>query len=386
MAEGIHQFSLVSFNYSSFRPRYLDILFFNSFLSQGYNILYVDCSLLYSSSTRDSATDSSLKLLYQSSTASLFSVRCISIAHLSRILHQLPEDVIVNLQISWEWRFNRIFEAVRNSSRPSYYISTGHFPIERHFLHHYANRLYRSAYRIKQYILSKTYPSTPSLIIGSGSISCQYYPFVPQVQSPDYLYLCKCERPVLPKLPDHYFLYIDQGWPFHPDFTTTQKSLCYDPILWQQTITHFLGLVEQTFSTRVVIALHPSCKYPSSYYSNFHCVTGSTHDLIYSCSGVIAHFSTALSLAIRLYKPILLLSHSLNRRIGVSINRHVRSFSQELNCPIYSLGSDEPIPTPSVDPVSFNAYIEKYLYSTGVNSVVPDQIPKYLYKKLHSVC
>ena len=382
MPQVFEKFNLVSINYSSFQIHYLDSLFFNNFLSQGFNILYIDCSFIHSTSAANTVSDTKLTPIYQSLHASLWSISCDSYAHLSRILEDLPANAILNLQISWEWRYRRLFTTVRNTSRPSFYLSTGNIPVQKNLIQTYANFLYKHLYRAKQYLLKQVYPSTPSVIVGSGSIARQYYPFIQQVQCPDFLYSCKLHPTTLPNLPENYILYIDQGAPFHPDFKTTHADTCYDPVLWHQLLTSFLGLVEEHFSTRVVIALHPSCSYPPSYYENFLCVSGRSHDLINTCSSVIAHSSTLIGLAIRLYKPILLLSHSPSDKVGVYLSHEVKPFAEVLDCPTYNLGSGDPIPTPAVDYSSYSAYIDKYLYSAGANSPPPEQIISYLFTQL----
>jgi len=105
-------------------------------------------------------------------------------------------------------------------------------------------------------------------------------------------------------------VFLDEYVPFHPDYVHAGAEAPVSADRYYSQLNNFFKLIEDRLGFEVIIALHPRSNYEArpDYFDGRKCVRGETARLIKMSKLVLAHNSTALSLANLFYKPVIFLT------------------------------------------------------------------------------
>ena len=118
-------------------------------------------------------------------------------------------------------------------------------------------------------------------------------------------------------------VFIDQGWPTHPDFTLHKNTEKIDANKIKEFIdsyNNFFEYIENKLDIKVVIAKHPKSLIPDHYFNNRLIVKNDTTNLIRKSKFVICHDSLIINVAIQYFKPILIIYNNIYMKYEIYYN------------------------------------------------------------------
>ncbi len=108
----------------------------------------------------------------------------------------------------------------------------------------------------------------------------------------------------------NYFVFLDQYLPFHSyQYYRNVKPICTKENYYN-SINKFFEYFEKTFKQKIIISAHPRSTYEEmpKIYGSREIIKNKTFDLIKNSNGVLAHTSTAISVAVLFRKPLIFLT------------------------------------------------------------------------------
>jgi hypothetical protein len=168
--------------------------------------------------------------------------------------------------------------------------------------------------------------------------------------------------------PEPYVVFLDQMLVEHPDLLQVFGKDFIDIDLYYSLLDKMFDRFENKFRTKVIIAAHPRQK-PELLNKRFGkrtCHLGRTSELVRDSSGVLLHFSAAVSYAILYGKPCLFLDFEEFRQF----HNHMRLqlLGELIHSPIVDLRSEEIPPFLEKSSATQNAYkqfINDYIKCSG---------------------
>ena len=171
-----------------------------------------------------------------------------------------------------------------------------------------------------------------------------------------------------PGLTEQFTVFIDCMGPLHPDYLTHSIHYSLPMARYRDQICQALDLLESSLGFRTVVAAHPRAEPGSmeAWYGGREVRYRKTAALVARASlTAMADPSTAVGLVVALQKPLLLFT---SRHLQAENRLLLRKFSHELDAPLIRLGSKRPIRLPSVNPVAYARYMERYVKRPGTPS------------------
>lgn len=169
------------------------------------------------------------------------------------------------------------------------------------------------------------------------------------------------------KLPDKYFLFIDEYLPFHPDFriigdTTINATVYY------RSLNDYFSYIEKEYDTTIIIAAHPRAIYVDNPYENRMVIFNLTNFLIKKARFVLAHRSTAISYAVIHEKPLGLMFNDDIKEHHPAMYNHILETAKCLGCAIFNFEKcyESDLTAIDVDKRKYRHYYAQYL-SSGVD-------------------
>lgn len=134
-----------------------------------------------------------------------------------------------------------------------------------------------------------------------------------------------------------YILYLDEFYPFHPDFKLNGFDL--NKSLFKKKINIFFEFIEFKYKIPVVIALHPKSNYVSNYFNNRIQIHGQTHCLVKNASKVLTHSSASVNFSLLYQKPLLAVNFN-EFKFFPSLYEGIQSKANFLKVDIVDIESD----------------------------------------------
>jgi len=159
-------------------------------------------------------------------------------------------------------------------------------------------------------------------------------------------------------------VFIDQNKPFHHDYQQS-RTKPVEATKYYTDLERFFVYVEQQLGLEVVIAAHPRTKVDQirRHIGDRKLIQNQTPELIISSKLVLAHTSTAISMAVMDRKPVVIISNKELWRIGW--NRCLmREMAKYLNAPIIFVDEELPNDMDScmeVDPERYDSYFSTFI-------------------------
>jgi len=178
----------------------------------------------------------------------------------------------------------------------------------------------------------------------------------------------------------NYVLFIDQGYPTHPDilnlgFHTKNE---FDFI---KSYNRFFDFIEKKYSTKVVIAKHPKSSVNNNYFAGREVYVNRTKELILNSKFVIAHSSLINLYAVFNYKKILLIYNTELKLFPTNTYSHMQEFSKMLDLALINIEDETDYSKIdlSINKLKYDLFIKKYIYINNepnykiiTNSIISD--------------
>jgi hypothetical protein len=170
---------------------------------------------------------------------------------------------------------------------------------------------------------------------------------------------------------NNYVTFLDEDIFHHPDFFDFHDSQLYKgkninhlKSEYYSLLNNFFNNFERHTGYKVIIAAHPKTvlKKKNNYFNNRTFIQNKTFELIKNSSGVLAHFSSSISIAILLNKPITLLFGKIMFDLGYSSK--ILSMFFETKARFVDMNSEEIKYSDLIVKNKFNLnkhYIKKYI-------------------------
>lgn len=166
-------------------------------------------------------------------------------------------------------------------------------------------------------------------------------------------------------LNDKYIVFIDQYFPFHPDFIICgARSIPAEA--YYNSLNKYFAFIEEKLNMKVVIAAHPkSLRYREhNYFNGRDIYFGLTCPLVKYSSFVLAHNSTAVNYALMSNKPIFLLSSSTIMQYLPNTVMSMKYFANRFSIPFVDMDDKH-----SICEINFSGIskAQSMLYESFVN-------------------
>lgn len=199
-----------------------------------------------------------------------------------------------------------------------------------------------------------------------------------QVNSFDYNRYIYKQSTTTDLINEKYILFLDQYYPFHPDFIICgYKQIPYKQYFEQLNQT--FKRLEEMLNMKVVIAAHPkSLKYKEEdFFNGRNVYWGMSGELTKNATYVMTHDSTAISYAMMAHKPVIILTSSLiSKYYPVNHNNSV-NLADEFGFNVFNMDKMEQVQSISYETLELNSWqIEKYnkhLYGYCTSPEIHDQ-------------
>lgn len=156
-----------------------------------------------------------------------------------------------------------------------------------------------------------------------------------------------------------FVVFLDQALECHPDFALNGTAPPVG-VEYLEALNNFFSDIKTYFGFEVVVAAHPK-RSNHRAFGDVLCVTGETADLVAGSEFVIAHYSTAINLAVLHKKPILIASTAELSRVAWT-KAALKAHADALGVRVYELTSESELSNLPLSSQSNNAvYEENYV-------------------------
>ncbi len=134
-----------------------------------------------------------------------------------------------------------------------------------------------------------------------------------------------------PIIKNDYAVFLDEYVPYHPDYIHMGVEPDCSPEKYYPELNSFFNFFEEKTQMKIIIAAHPSSNYKTDEnpFNNRKIIKNETRRLIQHATHVVAHASTATSMAVIYKKPIhFVLSSKYSKRYKDLINLHASQLNQ----------------------------------------------------------
>ena len=162
-----------------------------------------------------------------------------------------------------------------------------------------------------------------------------------------------------------YIVFLDEYFPFHPDFKMFGKCFVDEKIYYGH-LNALFKKIEAAYQLPVVIAAHPKAELykTHNYYEGREVLFGKTAELVKNSLCVLAHYSTSIGYAIATEKPLVFLNALLYKQNIHRIYQFINFLGQYLNTKVLTFDDAEvSFSIPIVDKGRYEMY--KYSFLTN---------------------
>ncbi|WP_314336857.1 hypothetical protein [Capnocytophaga leadbetteri] len=162
-----------------------------------------------------------------------------------------------------------------------------------------------------------------------------------------------------------YIVFLDEYFPFHPDFKMFGKCFVDEKIYYGH-LNALFKKIEAAYQLPVVIAAHPKAELykTHNYYEGREVLFGKTAELVKNSLCVLAHYSTSIGYAIATEKPLVFLNALLYKQNIHRIYQFINFLGQYLNTKVLTFDDAEvSFSIPIVDKGRYERY--KYSFLTN---------------------
>lgn len=189
----------------------------------------------------------------------------------------------------------------------------------------------------------------------------------------------------MPSLPEHYGVYVDQGFGLHPDWLRAGLNAMDVTGLYQRLNDLFRTLEEQR-NCEILIAGHPKTAGQDKFFPGRKIYFNLLEPLVRRADFVIGHDSVGLNYALMYRKPLLLCQDDTIAAIkGFFSHYRTGKLAELLNIPVVELNRMTATPSPAIDEKGYGDYLRNYVvgdpehssFYVIANALNPGKAAKY---------
>lgn len=299
----------------------------------------------------------------------------------SKLLSLDKENVILNLQFSYEFKYLKLFLLTKNFTRTFY--SIGNFPQyqvnpKRDFILKikkvFSKRVFEKMIEV---VFQKIFLKDLDICFYAGEYSkniTKAKKYLP-INYIDY----ERQRIFQPEEKDfQYVVFLDLNITRHPDFKEMGIEYIDETIYFNQLKELFKN-IETQMGFKVLIALHPTSNglefHPSELQYKHR-----VNELIANCEFVVTHYSTSICTAISAFKPLLLIiTEEMIEKIPHAVAT-TYGYAHALSLEVINLDDQVNIKNlPSIKTEQYNSFLSSYYTSEIIkNKNACDYFIEYL--------
>lgn len=312
---------------------------------------------------------------------------------LAQFISEASDSVIFNVQITYEWRFRKIFALMAKYSEKHFSVFLlGQLPFHSEaplwtkiFTTHIAKTPFKVVTRIISSILFKAGKlKSQNILFYAGEslsgIAGKKYKF--PINFFDYdRYL---ENPQVGN--QKYAVFLDDGLFQHPDDKIV-GNVIDDGVLesYQKSLNTFFDFIESTMNIKIYVSPHPKIKHAPNFFGNRELVPGKSQQVVQNADFVFCHCSSSMSYAVCYNKPIVFLTDKTIIEFSKKyqpFNDYIHNFAKKLSRPVINLSeplSPLAIESLKIDQAVYDDFKLNYLTTKQTrNTLSKDLILGYL--------
>lgn len=227
-----------------------------------------------------------------------------------------------------------------------------------------------------------------SYVLSSGNI----FPADFAVNHSDYeLFLelvHKTPEPLMPPLPEQYIAYLDDFFPYHPDFHSNGLDIDHLAAPYFESLQKFFTRLEAQYGIPVIVAAHPKAEYTDEYGER-RIEYGKSVQLVQKATYVVAILSSSIGFAVMFRKPLLLIASDLRLKSKLSMlqigNAYQQYLAEMLGVEVLKIDQmveGEPIRIVPVDEQVRKAYLYRFHTAPGIEHRMNMEFLPQIYEQL----
>lgn len=278
-----------------------------------------------------------------------------------------PNNVIFNIQITYEWRFIKIFRLIAKMKNYNFSIFLlGQLPFHTQlplWKKIFTTSIVKVPYKVITQVFSRLLFKTHFLKLQNilfyageslAETSGKDYKF--PINFFDYdKYL---ENQVTRN--DGYAVFLDDGYFRHPDDEIVGNVITEDlKTSYQNSLNNFFNFVENTMKIKVIVSPHPKVSYPDNFFENRTILINKSRELVQNARLILCHSSSSISYAVCYDKPIYFLTDKNIINFSKKyqpFNQYIYNFAKHLDRPVINLSEPLKEWNTSSEVINQNAY------------------------------
>ena len=174
-------------------------------------------------------------------------------------------------------------------------------------------------------------------------------------------YLTEPDPPEMPELPEHYGVYVDQGFGLHPDWFRDGFGGAEIDALYGR-LNALFDTLERQRHCEIVIAGHPKTAGQEKFFPGRKVFFNLLEPLVRHADFVVGHDSVGLNYALLYRKPLLLCRDDVLKAVkGLASDYRTGKLAELLNIPTLQLNALPAEPAPAFDAVGYETYVRNYV-------------------------
>ncbi|MBC7428152.1 MAG: hypothetical protein H7336_06045 [Bacteriovorax sp.] len=298
------------------------------------------------------------------------------------------KNSIVNIQITYEWRFKEIFRMMSRLNQHKFSIFLlGQLPF--HSQHSLVDKFFttsisklpkkivtqiisRLLFKLNflklQNILFYAGETLSSLPAKKAKFPINFFDYDRYLESSSSKTEC-------------YAVFLDDGLFQHPDDKIVGNIITSElQSNYRKSLNHFFDFVEKTMKIKVIVSPHPKVNYTDNFFGSREVVLNRSRELVQNSKIVLCHCSSSISFAVCYNKPIYFLTDdniiSFSKKFQ-PFNEYIHNFATHLNRPVVNLS--EPLmpwneEANQIDQVAYNNFKLNYLTTIQTQNVLTKDI------------
>jgi hypothetical protein len=272
-------------------------------------------------------------------------------------------EVLVNIQLHYEYRFRKFFTEIKNTGVWTSIFCIGFMPTRKSYLRDLLKDILFRPSRYYDLVFYDSESSFQKYKQVNLKILCRNMVIDQWARSPKQIKKTEGSKVAV---------FLDQFIPFHPDLSFRHISVPSADLYIEKTNITLSSIKKLGYTIK--IAKHPRAdERVNLFFPDFEVIENCTSDLISSASLVIAHFSTAVGLAILHEKKILILN--CGGAQGVELEQLISPFEEQLSQPPIYIGSQiTQDDINKITDVKVTPYFRNYLKNNFNNDVFFEEL------------
>lgn len=194
--------------------------------------------------------------------------------------------------------------------------------------------------------------------------------------------------PLAPPLPEQYIVYLDDFFPYHPDYRSHGLDIDHLAAPYFESLQKFFARLETQLGMPVIVAAHPKAEYTHEFGER-RIEYGKSVRLVQSATYVVATSSASIGFAVMFRKSLLLIASDMRlqskRSMLQSQNTYQKYVAEMLGVEVLKidrLPEGEPVRIAPIDEQVRKAYLYRFHTAPGIEHRMNMEFLPEIYEQL----